>query len=60
MPTTLRPDTRDRALHLLRPWRDGWRHLRFMLLFSPRWLFFYPGLFFLRLGEFCLGAMKKG
>lgn len=43
VPTTLRPDGRDRAPHL-RPWRDGWRHLRFMLLFSPRWLFFYPGL----------------
>ena len=43
VPTTLRPDRRDRPPHL-RPWRDGWRHLRFMLLFSPRWLFFYPGV----------------
>ncbi len=43
VPTTLRPDGRDRPPHL-RPWRDGWRHLRFMLLFSPRWLFLYPGL----------------
>jgi glycosyltransferase involved in cell wall biosynthesis len=43
VPTTLRPDGRSRAPHL-RPWRDGWRHLRFMLLYSPRWLFFYPGL----------------
>lgn len=43
IPTTLRPDGRDRPPHL-RSWRDGWRHLRFMLLFSPRWLFFYPGL----------------
>jgi glycosyltransferase involved in cell wall biosynthesis len=42
-PTTLRPDGRDRPPHL-RPWRDGWRHLRFMLLFSPRWLFLYPGV----------------
>jgi glycosyltransferase involved in cell wall biosynthesis len=39
----LRPDGRTRAPHL-RTWRDGWRHLRFMLLFSPRWLFLYPGL----------------
>ncbi len=43
VPTTLQPDGRSRAPHL-RPWRDGWRHLRFMLLFSPRWLFYYPGL----------------
>lgn len=43
VPTVLRKDGRDRPPHL-RPWRDGWRHLRFMLLFSPRWLFFYPGL----------------
>jgi len=43
VPTTLSPALRSRAPHL-RPWRDGWRHLRFLLLFSPRWLFFYPGL----------------
>ncbi|MBV9098334.1 MAG: glycosyltransferase family 2 protein [Frankiaceae bacterium] len=43
VPTTLRPDGRSRPPHL-RSWRDGWRHLRFLLLFSPRWLFFYPGL----------------
>ena len=43
VPTTLSPDGRSRPPHL-RSWRDGWRHLRFMLLFSPRWLFFYPGL----------------
>ena len=43
IPTTLRPDGRSRPPHL-RPWRDGWRHLRFMLLFSPRWLFLQPGL----------------
>jgi len=42
VPTTLSPDGRSRAPHL-RPWRDGWRHLRFMLLCSPRWLFLYPG-----------------
>ncbi len=47
VPTTLRPDNRGRAPHL-RTWRDGWRHLRFMLLFSPQWLFLLPGalLFF--------------
>lgn len=43
VPTTLHPDGRTRAPHL-RTWRDGWRHLRFLLLYSPRWLFLYPGL----------------
>lgn len=43
VPTTLSKDGRSRPPHL-RPWRDGWRHLRFMLLFSPRWLFVIPGL----------------
>jgi glycosyltransferase involved in cell wall biosynthesis len=43
VPTTLRPDGRSRAPHL-KSWRDGWRHLRFLLMYSPRWLFFYPGL----------------
>jgi glycosyltransferase involved in cell wall biosynthesis len=42
-PTTLSPDGRSRPPHL-RPYRDGWRHLRFMLLFSPNWLFLYPGI----------------
>ncbi|HSS62097.1 MAG TPA: glycosyltransferase family 2 protein [Candidatus Limnocylindrales bacterium] len=42
VPVTLSPDGRSRPPHL-RTWRDGWRHLRFMLLFSPRWLFLYPG-----------------
>jgi hypothetical protein len=49
VPTTLRPDGRSRPPHL-RPWRDGWRHLRFMLLYSPDWLFLYPGLAALILG----------
>jgi glycosyltransferase involved in cell wall biosynthesis len=49
VPTTLSPDGRSRAPHL-RSWRDGWRHLRFLLMFSPRWLFFYPGLFLMALG----------
>ena len=43
VPVTLSPDGRSRPPHL-RTWRDGWRHLRFMLLFSPRWLFLYPGI----------------
>jgi hypothetical protein len=42
VPTTLSPDGRSRVPHL-RTWRDGWRHLRFLLLYSPRWLFLYPG-----------------
>jgi hypothetical protein len=42
VPTILYPDGRDRPPHLRR-WRDGWRHLRFLLLFSPKWLFLYPG-----------------
>lgn len=57
VPTTLRPDGRDRPPHL-RTWRDGWRHLRFLLLFCPRWLFLYPGLALvaLGLGGFALSA----
>lgn len=51
VPTTLSPDGRSRPPHL-RSWRDGWRHLRFMLLFSPRWLFLYPGLALIFLGVF--------
>jgi glycosyltransferase involved in cell wall biosynthesis len=43
VPTTLSPDGRSRPPHL-RTWRDGWRHLRFLLLYSPRWLFLYPGI----------------
>ncbi len=43
VPTVLYPDGRGRPPHL-HPWRDGWRHLRFMLLFSPRWIFLVPGL----------------
>ena len=49
VPTTLAPDGRGRPPHL-RTWRDGWRHLRFLLLFSPRWLFLYPGLVLLAAG----------
>lgn len=43
VPTVLSKDGRDRSPHL-NTWRDGWRHLRYLLLYSPRWLFLYPGL----------------
>ncbi len=43
VPTTLSPDGRSRPPHL-RTWRDGWRHLRFLLTYAPRYLFLYPGL----------------
>src|SRR6201995_1550831 len=49
VPTTLDKDGRSRPPHL-HTWRDGWRHLRFLLLFSPRWLFLFPGLALLLLG----------
>lgn len=49
VPTVLSPDGRSRPPHL-RSWRDGWRHLRFLLLYSPRWLFLYPGLSLLAVG----------
>lgn len=49
VPTTLRKDGRDRPPHL-KTWRDGWRHLRFMMLFAPRWLLLYPGLGLILLG----------
>ncbi len=51
VPTTLSPDGRSRPPHL-RSWRDGWRHLRFLLRFSPRWLFLSPGF-----GLFVLGVL---
>ncbi|MGO9934273.1 MAG: glycosyltransferase family 2 protein [Steroidobacteraceae bacterium] len=49
VPTTLSPDGRSRAPHL-RSWRDGWRHLRFLLMMSPRWLMLYPGTFLIGIG----------
>jgi glycosyltransferase involved in cell wall biosynthesis len=49
VPTTLSPDGRSRPPHL-RSWRDGWRHLRFLLIFSPRWLFLYPGVLLMMIG----------
>ena len=56
VPTTLSPDGRQRPPHL-RPWRDGWRHLRFMLLRSPQWLFLYPGLALTAVGLLGAGAL---
>ena len=49
VPTTLSTDGRSRKPHL-RTWRDGWRHLRFLLLYSPRWLFLIPGLLLMFVG----------
>jgi len=59
VPTTLSPDGRGRKPHL-RSWRDGWRHLRFLLLFSPRWLFVYPGLALLVTGLAGMGWLLPG
>ena len=49
VPTPLRPDGRSRAPHL-KTWRDGWRHLKFLLMYSPRWLFFIPGFSMIAVG----------
>jgi hypothetical protein len=59
VPTTLSPDGRSRPPHL-RTWRDGWRHLRFLLLYSPRWLFLYPGIAFMLLGMLVAGWVLPG
>lgn len=59
VPTTLSPALRTRKPHL-RPWRDGWRHLRFLLLFSPRWLFFYPGAALMLIGTVLMIALLPG
>jgi hypothetical protein len=56
VPVVLHPDGRSQAPHL-RSWRDGWRHLRFLLLFSPRWLFFYPGLCLIGGGAVAMGLL---
>jgi glycosyltransferase involved in cell wall biosynthesis len=50
VPTILRKDGRCRPPHL-RTWRDGWRHLRFLLMYSPRWLFLVPGLLLMLMGS---------
>ena len=59
VPVVLHPDGRSRPPHL-RSWRDGWRHLRFLLLFSPRWLLLYPGLALLLAGLVGLGVLGSG
>lgn len=59
VPTILRPDGRSRPPHL-RSFRDGWRHLRFLLLFSPRWLFLYPGALLLLAGLVVGGLLLRG
>jgi glycosyltransferase involved in cell wall biosynthesis len=59
VPTTLSKDGRSRPPHL-RPWRDGWRHLRFMLLFSPKWLFVIPGLLAFFVSAFLYGLLLSG
>jgi glycosyltransferase involved in cell wall biosynthesis len=58
-PTTLRPDGRSRPPHL-KTWRDGWRHLRFLLLHSPRFLFTYPGLALIALGLTGSALLARG
>ena len=58
-PTTLKPDGRSRAPHL-KTWRDGWRHLRFLLLHSPKWLFIYPGAAIVAAGALLSAALATG
>ena len=57
VPITLHKDGRSRPPHL-KPWRDGWRHLRFMVLYSPRWLFLAPGLLLSALGVIFAAALS--
>jgi Glycosyl transferase family 2 len=59
VPTRLAKDGRTRKPHL-HTWRDGWRHLRFLLLFSPRWLFLYPGIVLIALGVGANAALLPG
>ena len=59
VPTTLWPDGRSRPPHL-RTWRDGWRHLKFLLTYSPRWLFLYPGIGFLAVGAAVVALLFPG
>ncbi len=58
-PTTLKPDGRSRAPHL-KTWRDGWRHLRFLLLHSPKWLFIYPGAALIAFGVLLSAMLATG
>ncbi len=59
IPVTLSPDGRGHKSHL-EPWHDGWRHLRFLFLYSPRWLYFYPGLAMLVLGLLISALLLPG
>src|SRR5271169_4025704 len=59
VPTTLAVDGRSRPPHL-RTWADGWRHLRFLLMFCPRWLFVYPGAVLIVLGLLATLALLPG
>jgi glycosyltransferase involved in cell wall biosynthesis len=59
VPTTLSPDGRSRAPHL-RSFHDGWRHLKFLLMHSPNWLFLYPGIFFVALGVILMLVTTAG
>lgn len=59
VPTTLHKDGRDRPPHL-RTWRDGWRHLRFLLCYSPRWAFLYPGFLCGLLGALLMAWVLPG
>lgn len=52
VPTILHKDGRNRKPHL-NTWQDGWRHLRFLLLYSPKWLFFFPSVFMMLVGFIC-------
>jgi hypothetical protein len=58
-PTTLSRPPDGRRTHLRR-WRDGWRHLRFLLLYSPRWLFLYPGIALMVIGAAVVGWLLPG
>ncbi len=59
VPTTLSRDGRSRPPHL-RTWRDGWRHLKFLLMYTPRWLFIYPGAFLIALGMALVTMLSFG
>lgn len=59
VPTTLSPDGRNRPPHL-RSWHDGWRHLKFLLIYCPKWLFLYPGAFLTILGIVILCTLAAG
>jgi glycosyltransferase involved in cell wall biosynthesis len=59
VPTTLSPDGRSHPPHL-RTWRDGWRHLRFLLMYSPRWVFLYPGILMMLVGSLGCALLLPG